>query len=234
MLPSARKNADNKWLNWIAIAVLVSSAVSGTPQQAAASSLRKYKPPSRGDTQRTEGSGSRGCDKNPVFLNLLIPSDHVALTVSSHPSFFWYVSDVTSPLRFTVVEQGVAHTLIDKRFTAEKPGIVLMQLPTNVPGLDVGKEYRWTVSIVCNPLRPSENLYAIGRISRVPVNPELDRELALTNSNDEKATVYAESGIWYDALNASYKNASTTYFISLLEQVGITKVTQQIRHLTQK
>ncbi len=218
----------------ILTAVLLPPTILLSPQLEATAYTIRYVPPPHGDARRTEGSGSRGCGKDTISFNLIIPSDHVPQTVSSHPSFFWYMSEVTAPVRFTLVEQGVSKTLIDNQFRVEKPGIVQMQLPADSPGLEVSKKYRWTVSIVCNPVRHSENSYTIGWISRVPVSPELSKKLATATNNHLRAAAYAESGIWYDALSSSYYSNNTDYFISLMEQIGLNDLTQKIRAISKR
>jgi len=221
------------WTIATLLAVLAPSTILFSPQIGAASDGIKYRPPTRGDTRRTEGSGSRGCGKDTVSLNLLIPDDHLPQTVSSHPKFLWYVSDTNSPLRFTLVEQGVSKTLFDKRFTAEKPGIVELKLPDSSPGLEIGKNYRWTVSIICSPSRPSENIYATGRISRIPMSDELNlnKQLASADNNKQRARIYAEAGVWYDAIAASYENPDKSYFTSLLSQINLNSLIQTVGQL---
>jgi len=217
------------WLIATLLAVLAPTTILFSPQIGAATDGIKYRPPTRGDTRRTEGSGSRGCNKNTVSLNLLIPADHLPLTVSSHPKFLWYVSDTSSPVRFTLVEQGIAKTLLDKRFTPEKPGIVELQLPDSSPGLEIGKNYRWTVSIICSASRSSENIYAMGRISRIPMSDELkvNKKLAIADSK-QRAMIYADAGVWYDALSTSFESPDKSYFFSLLDQINLNNVAQKI------
>ena len=80
-----------------------------------------------------------------------------------------------------------------------------LELPSDVPGLALGKEYRWTVSLVCNKERPSENSYADSSVKRIAITPELAQTLAEAGTESQKRSlVYARSGIWYDALNSSY------------------------------
>jgi Domain of Unknown Function (DUF928) len=194
--------------------------------------------PSR--TSRTKGAGSRGCDQSGnTNLQLLVPHDHLPLTVSARPTFFWYVSNTTLPVRFTLVEPGVAKPIVDRSFKVKRPGIVELELPSDVPGLALGKEYRWTVSLVCNKERPSENSYADSSIKRIAITPELAQTLAEAGQEPQKRSlVYARSGIWYDALNSSYISYRANpqgkvtfwYFSKLLSQVGMPTVsTRQLQ-----
>lgn len=190
---------------------------------------------------RTAGTGSRGCDRaGTTNLQLLVPNDHLALTVSARPTFFWYVSDTTLPVRFTLVEPEVAKPIVDRTFKVKRSGIVPFELPLDVPGLVLGKEYRWTVSLVCNKERPSANTYADSLIKRVAITPDLRSKLAgISQNKAERSLVYAQSGIWYDALNSSYvsyKNNTQSkvarwYFSKLLALTGLPVVSeQQLEH----
>lgn len=196
---------------------------------------------------RTKGSGSRGCDakvgqasdhrlSGATNLQLIVPKDHVPLTVSARPTFFWYVSDTSLPVRFTLVEPGIAKPIEDRTFNVTRPGIVQLTLPSDVAGLALGKEYRWTVSLVCNKERPSENTYAYSSIKRVGISLELKSKLARARQNpEERSLVYARSGIWYDALLSSYigykanpqGKVANWYFSKLLTQIGMPAVSDR-------
>lgn len=206
-----------------------------------AQTVRVYLPPVGPSREsRTTGTGSRGCDRaGDTKLQLLVPDDHLPLTISERPTFFWYVSDTSLPVRFTLVEPGVAEPIVDRTFKIKRPGIVQITLPADASGLALNKEYRWTVSLVCNKERPSENTYAYSSIKRVAVTPALRSKLAGISQKEERSLVYAQSGIWYDALDnsfISYKNNTQSkvakwYFSKLLTQVGLPAVSEgQLQH----
>ena len=200
-----------------------------------------YKPPtSRGRLQRSEGSGSRGgCSYSlPVNLNLLTPQDHIPATVSPHPTFLWRISgQMPVTIEFVLVEPGVTQPLLKQRLEIERPGIVQLKLPSSSSPLEVGKEYRWTVSAICNENRPSENLYAFAWIERVPSSTELERKLKSASTQQEVALAYASSSVWYDALsilydnlqNSSQQQLTSNGFWQLLNQVGLSQVVAQER-----
>ena len=217
--------------------------------KASAQLVTDYAAPS--DTKRksrTQGAGSRGCDAfstrgfddgshsdhraaNPE-LQLLAPNDHIPTTVSTHPTFYWYISATSLPVRFTLVEPGVIKPVADRRFRVTRPGVVGVKLPSDVPGLVVGKQYRWTVAIVCDEERPSANTYAYGWISRVVATPELKSKLAkVSNNSQNRSLVYAQSGIWYDALSSSIMDYEANHqdevFSRLLTQAEIPGLNNQ-------
>lgn len=193
-------------------------------------------PPNREDrAQRTRGAASRGCSQGqPVSLNLITPNDHIATTVSGRPTFLWFVS-APVPMRFTLVEPGIAKPILNTQLQAKKSGIVQLDIQSKIPELKEGKEYRWTVSIICNEERPSENIYARAWIKRVQRTPNLVQKLKAITKENEIAAAYAQSGVWYDAVSTAYTASqneprepqNTEYFLKLLEQVGLSKVVTQ-------
>lgn len=208
--------------------------------QALAGIEQNYVPPKdRERRARTEGAGSRGCDQDiSVSLNLLAPNNHVPVTVSSHPTFFWYVSNTSLPMRFILTEPGVEKPVWKQRIKPERAGIVTLKLPSKVPGLKVGKDYRWTVSLICDENIHSKNPYAYAWIERVPATPELAQKLVAVSQERDRSLIYAQSGVWYDALVSIYNAYNVNpqdklakwYLSRLLAQVGLTEVVNRESH----
>jgi hypothetical protein len=191
----------------------------------------RYTPPqNRGMPARTLGGGSRGCDlAAPVAFSLLVPHDHMGLTASSHPTFSWYSSAPSPhPVVFALVEPGVSKPVFTQQLSGQQVGINQVKLPDTVPGLVAGRKYRWTVSQVCNPKRPSENAYALGWIERVQPSSQQSQAIAKATDSD-RGQVFAEQGFWYDALEAFAKRNSQSPqkitvsepLLSLLQQGGL-------------
>ena len=204
-------------------------------EKANAGQVKQYVPPSNRDRlQRTEGGGSRGCTNlAPVSLSLLTPKDHIARTVSAHPTFLWHISDATSaPIVFTLTERGANQPIYQKQLKADRAGIMRVEIPETAPALVEGKEYRWTVTLLCSEKRPSENVYARAWIERVATPSDLDRKLASVSSEGDRAAIYAQSGLWYDAVATLDKTRTANpretqaanLFVTLLEQVGLNQV----------
>lgn len=212
----------------------------------------RFVPPADKSTRRSQGSGSRGCNQSlpEDLVTLLIPSkDYIGQTTSSHPTFFWHLSQAVSvPIQFTLVERGVAEPLFAKQIDSAEVGMMKLELPQDKPGLVTGKAYKWSVTLVCNARRPSANPYFYSWIERVPTPPELKQKLSsssnfqgqtlLTESADqerERALIYAQKGLWYDALaslaEAQLKNPNDWSlkedFRSLLAQVKLTNEVNQ-------
>ncbi len=165
-----------------------------------------YVPPNRGRPQQTQGTGSRGCealndDKNsPIEITLVAPRDHTAYTVSERPVFYWVAGHtVNRPVEFTLVEEGNPNPIYVQEFERLEAGMNHVEINSE-QGLEVGKTYRWTVSVICNARRRSADVFAQGWIERVPVSEELQAQLDQATGPEDMAQVYGESSIWFDSI----------------------------------
>ncbi|UBF28639.1 DUF928 domain-containing protein [Kovacikia minuta CCNUW1] len=214
----------------------VHSSSFGFTAPALAAESVLYKPPIRQrPVGRTSGTGSRGCDsKTPsVPITPLVPKGHVGQTISGRPTFFWYSAD-TKPVRFALVEPGIPKPILEKTVQVTKPGIMQLELPKEVAELNTGKEYRWSVSIICNPNRPSNDTFTQAFIERVALDPELTKQLAATQSPQDRARILAQTGLWYDALAtlaqaSAVKPSAQNDLLLLLDQAGLTEITARER-----
>lgn len=225
------------WVESLPNRTLVSSALASFPEQT--KSNVQYVPPYRGTPRRTQGTGTRGGDESEsVALKLLVPDDHTGQTISGHPTFFWYISEIpTEPVEFSLVESGVAQPIFVQQLQLNRVGIVRMEMPKNLPELVPGKEYRWSVTLIGNANRRSNDTFAQSWIKRVPTTPALKQQLAAAQSDRDRAIIYAKAGLWYDALNTLSTAQSTNSsnpsirqdFLSLLDRAGLAEVAQQER-----
>jgi hypothetical protein len=219
---------------YLSVAIYLIVAVFGLlPGKSFAKEQETYHPPKGKIRQQARKTGgSRGCNlplNNTVTL--LVPQDHTAATVSERPAFFWYLSQKSSlPLRFTLIEPG-KKTIFSQELTPE-PGIVALNLPQSSHPLEIGKTYRWTVTVICNQKKPSRNLFAQAWIERVSL-PASNKFSENTSFCDVR---YARSGIWYDALACNYAylvknqnnlNSDSQEFWSLLEEINLQNLVQQ-------
>ncbi|HEY9612145.1 DUF928 domain-containing protein [Allocoleopsis sp.] len=226
-----------RWVDGLPIHAFANPALASFPEQS--QSNFNYVPPYRGIPRRTQGAGTRGDEPSEgVTLKLLVPNDHTGQTLSGHPTFFWYVSEIPEEsVEFSLVESGVAQPIFIEQLQLEKAGIIRMEMPKNLPELVPGKEYRWSVSLVSNAARRSNDTFAQSWIKRVAETPALKQQLAEAKSDRDRASIYAEAGAWYDALNVLLNAQSTNptngsireAFLSLLDQAGLTEVAAQER-----
>lgn len=162
-------------------------------------------------TTGTSG-GSRGCEtlsktssNNTPALILLAPTQRFGQTVTTRPTFAWFVRDSNSwQMEFRLYEYDTASKksrlvkeIKDENFKSS-PGIMVMALSN--PELSVGKSYLWQVELVCDANRPSGNPFAMGAMKVVPVPLSLKTKLSQTHDTLSKATLYAQADLWYDSL----------------------------------
>jgi hypothetical protein len=137
----------------------------------------------------------KNCSSGQKPLTAVVPNSNIGLTTQANPNFFFYVPQTSATLEFVLHDQDKKHKQIYK--SSEKGGIV--SIAFNKAPLEVGKEYRWSFSIICNPKERSKDKFVEGVIKRVQTEPQLASKLA-TASPQERANLYAEAGIWQDSL----------------------------------
>jgi len=123
------------------------------------------------------------------------------LTVAERPTFWFYVPyPLTSsrPLEF-VLQDEKGNEVYQTQFTESGtvPGVVGLQLPPTVDPLEVGKRYQWFFLIYCNPDQPT---FVEGWVERVELNSTLKNQLDQATTPQQKADLYAQAGIWYEAV----------------------------------
>jgi Domain of Unknown Function (DUF928) len=189
-----------------------------------------YNPPSPQEprTEETNSGATRGCQKDLAgIVTLLAPTNHVGLTVSSRPTLFFNLSRKSPvPVLLTLAAIDERKAIVEQRLFLDSPGLKSFSLPPEVE-LEVGKKYVWTITLVCNWVRVSENLDVQQFLKRVTVSQKLKQELAQVQESNtrERSRLYATNGIWYDALANLLKDRSsktaTRDLQNLIKQVGI-------------
>lgn len=244
-----RSKIPPKIFNTTVIFALCMSCASGYGEQRIVenpnSTLKSIKfqppppPPNRGEpTGRGQGGAGRGCE--PIAL---VPSTKLnngdllwGLTVAERPQFWFSLPrDMTTKdaVEF-VLKNNLGKEVYKTRlqdFNTPK-GIVSFAIPQQTPPLQIGKTYNWSFSIYCDfkivEDRPGN---VRGKIQRVPISTTLKNKLANAKTPIEKANVYAQNGIWFDALTILAVNMRskkekdiTSTWTQLLEQVNLEQV----------
>lgn len=206
----------------------------------------------RGAPRRRSGAGTRGdCPPlaagtpEPIALVALVPSPGpkqneaiaLGLTTEAHPTFWVYIPyDRTeiSRLQFVLLDEQEEPVIAPITISVQTtPGVVSLQLPETAPPLTMGKYYRWYVTIDCQP-QGSTDTYVEGMIQRVELPANLRQQL-LKATAKERTQLYAENGIWYDALTQMQMLRQQSpddpklkaAWVSLLESVGLGAVVKR-------
>lgn len=161
---------------------------------------------------------------------LLLPSSNIGLTASEYPTFFVGVTRYAKNGTFTLYDQ--AGTKISEMSIPlnENLGVFAINLPKTAPGLEIGKYYRWSFSVVYGPTKQG---MAEGFIRRIEINRNLQEKLEKANPL-ERAALYAQNGIWFDTLSTlsqmRQKEPNNTTLVNewqeLLKSQGLETVAQ--------
>jgi hypothetical protein len=130
------------------------------------------------------------------------PGDHTGLTLSPTPRLWWALDQSTDlPIQITIVDGDA----IDPLLRVELPGphaagLHAFDLAQHGGELAPGVDYRWFVSIVVDPDRPSRNPVSAGSL-RVAASSDARRETLSSALPSSRGNAFAELGIWYDAFD---------------------------------
>lgn len=181
----------------------VSDSYAGDSVASPETPLPTYKPPKESAPRARIGGQSRGVENDTPFLIALVP-DHIAFTIKQDPSLCWYLSRHTSrPLTITVVDsRGIRPILEQELPSTLRAGIHCVRLRAYGVGLKEREQYRWFVTLVVDPEKPSQDVVAGGMIERIPFDEAcmLDMPCSWTSCQLDAVYRYAESGLWYDAI----------------------------------
>lgn len=193
-----------------------------------------YKPPKRGAPGGRVGGGTRGIQRDMFVLSVLAP-DHSGLTISEQPSLYWFISGPTSlPVELTVMDPEGVQPILETRLPAPvKAGVHRVRLADHNIRLKPGAAYQWFVTVIPDSDHRSKDILAGGAIERVDVPGDLRTKLTMENKS-EFFSLYAEAGLWYDAVAAisdlieaaPQDQALRKQRAALLSQVGLSAINE--------
>ncbi len=161
---------------------------------------------------RRRGAGGRGPCKNYASLTALVPTTKTTsrefvkgLTTMAHPTFWFYLPHHSpeAPIEFLLQDENendVYRTRLQGPQTA--PGIVSVAVPPTVAPLRGNRSYRWLLAVSCDPGDAFSKMIVRGSIQRVEMPIAAPQSLDGPQTALEKAILYANQGIWFDAVTA--------------------------------
>ncbi len=165
-----------------------------------------------GSTSRSAKGGTRGSSPLESCVNetgkpltVLMPQNNVGTMVTENPEVYWYIPETRAEeAEFVLLDseqQEVYATTFD---LSGEPGVVKLSLPqknegTNEPVIAAGEEYTWFLALVCNRDDRSYDEIVEGVVQRQEINQQLQAQIS-SSSGLETAQIYAQAGIWTDAL----------------------------------
>src|SRR4051794_28072469 len=192
-----------QWRSVLAALALISLGLEVLPAQNAsteASKPVKFRPQTSGAASVRVTGGSRGEGEAMTSLDVLTP-DEVGLTTQEQPSLFWYQSKpAKAKFELTLIEDNKPKPIVQVEMDrAAGAGIQRLKLSEHNAKLTVGVEYQWVIALVTDPENRSKDLVASGVIKRVEPAATLKQKVTSATTTALPG-VYAEAGIWYDAL----------------------------------
>jgi hypothetical protein len=186
---------------------MMQSLAVAQPRSTSATKSRRYVPPKRRPTpRRTEAGGTRGCAANQpaAQVTLLIPPQDVAHTRRRHPTFSWHVANPAQadvPVTFALIEPGQTEPIYRQEFRNQQSGIMQVQLPAALPGLQPDRPYRWIVSVNCADNSASEQIFQRAWVEYVPMTTPEEKNLTQAKTLADQVIADAENGFWYEAID---------------------------------
>ena len=166
-----------------------------------------FKVPKRGAPRSTAGGASRGSclrgsQQSAKPLTAVVPRTRLGLTFAEHPSFFAYVPQ--SPAQaagFLLLSDDDTEVVYETTFALPpKAGIVRFDLPETAPALQVGKQYHWFITTLCDATSGLSGSPTVeGWLERAAPEVALTKALQKTLPGN-RPNLYAEAGIWHETL----------------------------------
>jgi Domain of Unknown Function (DUF928) len=196
--------------------LLTASLMLGISLWFAPVAVAKYRPPKKisaptgTGTNTTRGDSCNALATNAnrntnVGLTPLAPISHVGQTSFLRPTFVWFVPDRQPYLLQFRLYKADGQMLYRTQMQSQM-GIMQFSLPQNQPFLLVGQTYDWQIVLVCNANAPSMNVVTTAKIAVVQANSALPTQLAAAQNPQQRIDLYADAGLWYDALAEARKN----------------------------
>ncbi|EGJ35503.1 protein of unknown function, DUF928 [Moorena producens 3L] len=192
--------------------------------------------------ERARGGASRGEDicfsdakTTTSSVTPLMPATNLGLTVAERPTLLVYVPQTSAQEAFLSFEDEQRnHHYQSFIRLPNQPGVMAVQLPPEAPPLKVGKNYQWSLVMICGEYLEPDSPEVTGWIRRVEANSTLMNQHTLKASL-KKASLLAKDGIWVDtvATLADLRRAEPrnsvyrSHWEELLQSVGLNAIANQ-------
>ena len=187
-----------------------------------------------------QSAGSRGClFTDPTFnqntglqnlypLSILNADDSIQYTTLEYPTFAWVMGLSTQhSVEFRLyqsnnegenVELLYETNLLDAQSSA---GVKLFSLPNFLDPLSLDGKYIWQVEVVCDPDRPSSNLFVEVELDRIEASASFQQSIQHSSNLVEKIELLNNENLWLDALDLAIQDYETEAQLQLrLEQLA--------------
>ncbi|MCJ8280358.1 MAG: DUF928 domain-containing protein [Rivularia sp. ALOHA_DT_140] len=137
-------------------------------------------PPGDPEPEDTKGSGSRDeekCSNQEQNIKILMPKRNYGLTLQKRPSVFVRLPQ-TKAKQVVLSFRDEAGKYYQRAFLPiTSDGTVSFKLPEDKPSLSIGKNYQWSLVVVCGSTVQPDNQTFQGWVQRVERTHLVDKEL---------------------------------------------------------
>jgi hypothetical protein len=213
-------------LGLASLIILLSIPIWSTP----GSAKLTFRPPGDRAPKTWSGAASRNAstcgfsEGADASVTPLLPTTNIGLTTKEHPTIFVYVPQMNAKKAFfSIQDEDSNHVYQSNVNLPQEPGVMEIQLTTEAPKLKIGKNYKWSLVIICTADLEPDSPFVSGWVRRV------DSGTANNSATLESASVIAQTGIWYDTLstlatvrrNQPNNQAASASWQELLQSVGL-------------
>ena len=158
--------------------------------------------------RRGQESSRCGNDAETTQLSLLVPPGRENLvTTSAHPTFSWQLqTQQPATMEFILSDRSQSQPVYQQSLEVSATQLTHVTLPPEV-ALKDDTRYRWTVIVDCPDGQKTE-IYARSFIRKIS-GESLEQQLSPL-SLVAQAAVFAENGVWYDAMSRLLAAVPTT------------------------
>lgn len=162
------------------------------------------------------------------------------LATKAHPTLWFYVpytKALAYPTEFVLQDEESNPIYQQAIALPDKPGVISVSLPTNALPLTLSNQYRWFLTINCDQIKqspPAPPIYVEGVIKRIKLNQATIEQLK-TATPLQQVAIYAQNGIWHDALTTLAElrqqnpqdAALQTQWRDLLASIGLDDIAEE-------
>ncbi|MBD2436314.1 DUF928 domain-containing protein [Nostoc sp. FACHB-110] len=163
-----------------------------------------FNPPKDLAPKKSTGGASRDASicsadistSNAASVTPLLPKTNIGLTLTQRPTVLVYVPQTKAKKAMFTLQDEQGKQYYQTTFPVPRQhGVMAVKLPSSVPALTTGKNYQWSLVMICTQELEPDSPWVSGWIRRVESQRSLNNQASLA-----VATKLARMGIWYDSL----------------------------------
>jgi len=182
-----------------------------------------YIPPLRGAPTNRVGGGTRGGGED--FSIQTLSPNHTGITITQQPNLYYTLRNKANALiEFILISEDSEEPLIETHITPSSDAIQKIDLSSFNVKLAPEKKYLWYVTIILDVNNRAKDIVSGGEIQYEKPSNHLI-ELLAKSDQASLVNIFAESGVWYDAIDTTQKIPNGLVQLNdLLVQVGLNHV----------